>query len=138
MDTFIRLLTADPVLRNMPKTPNEALDRRRTLIFDLIFVKVYHRVANALLNQDKLIFLLRLLQIKLAGAPQTRDMHELFRTLILRGQTSNSGQEDMLSDQIDLTSINVIQGKLSKSKTKQLEELLKHPLFSNRLLSQLL
>lgn len=62
MEIFINLLTQDAKIREVPKAN---LVLRRQLIIDLIFRRIYERIQNSLLSRDKLIFMLRLVQIRL-------------------------------------------------------------------------
>ena len=53
MDTLFNLITKDPNLLKLPKTEP---DKRLEFIRNDIFIQVYYRLANSLLNNDKLIF----------------------------------------------------------------------------------
>lgn len=62
MEIFNDLLTKNDHLASTPKTD---LVARRRVIFDELFFRVFQKVTNSLLDQDRIIFALRLTQIKL-------------------------------------------------------------------------
>ena len=95
------------------KIPKNDVDKRLTLIFDELFIEIYHRICHALLTQDKHIIALKLVQIKL-GKEFTEQIHMLIKTPTILQST--------LSPQL-------LQGKLNSSQMKLLEELIEQPCF---------
>lgn len=62
MDIFNQIILQNQKLNQIPK--NE-LKQRRQCINDELFVKVYERVSNSILVQDRMILSMKLCQIKL-------------------------------------------------------------------------
>ncbi len=77
IDTLITLLTQDADLKLLARTD---LEGRRKLIYDLIFLRVYQRVQSSLLQRDRLLFALRIAQIKLPKG--TTSIEQIFKSLI--------------------------------------------------------
>ena len=81
---------------------------RLSKIFDLLFISVFHRLGLGLLNQDKIFFALRLVQIRL-----DKECAAEFEMLLRK---SASIKEPALSGSL-------LEGRLSKSQLLQLEEI---------------
>ena len=64
MDTIFELIRDNKELNAVPKSDPDA---RLKLIFDLIFIMIYRAFSPSLLYQDKILFALRLAQIKMEG-----------------------------------------------------------------------
>eukprot|EP01015_Nassula_variabilis_P036963 TRINITY_DN967_c0_g2_i6.p1 TRINITY_DN967_c0_g2~~TRINITY_DN967_c0_g2_i6.p1 ORF type:complete len:1103 (-),score=250.87 TRINITY_DN967_c0_g2_i6:90-3398(-) len=103
MDTLFNLITKDENLKKIDKSEPQ---KRLAFIYDELFIQTYHRIANSLLNNDKLIFALRLAQIKLPLS-----LHDHFNLIIKPCKVI----ETKLSNTI-------IDGKLKYSQLQLLEE----------------
>eukprot|EP01016_Furgasonia_blochmanni_P042655 TRINITY_DN567_c0_g1_i1.p1 TRINITY_DN567_c0_g1~~TRINITY_DN567_c0_g1_i1.p1 ORF type:complete len:874 (+),score=315.79 TRINITY_DN567_c0_g1_i1:204-2825(+) len=112
METVYTLLNKNEGLHAIPKTESQ---RRLDYIFNELFIRIYHRVSHSLLNSEKLIFALRLAQIKLGTNCQ-----EQFQAIIRTATVI----ETKLSPTL-------LQGKLSNSQMKFLEELSNQDRFKN-------
>lgn len=99
------------------KISKNDVEKRLNLIYDELFIEIYHRICHALLSQDKHIIALKLVQIKL-GKEFTEAIHILIKTPTIL--------ESSLSPQL-------LGGKLSNTQLKLLEELNEQPCFKNLL-----
>lgn len=106
MEIFIDLLTKNESLMKISKTEAE---NRRKIIFDQLFTVIYKKVSNSLLEKDRIIFALKLVQIKLG-----KEYVETFTHLI----RSSSILESSLSPHL-------LGGKLQKKQLFVLQDLLK-------------
>lgn len=94
MDIFNQLILSNPELNKIPK---QELQQRRTCINDQLFLKVYERVSNSILVQDRLILAMKLCQIKL-GKQYKNQFESLLRdTQILESSLSPSLLKGKLS-----------------------------------------
>lgn len=62
MEIIYYVLNKNPIVTEIPKSES---DKRRVVISEELFVTIYHRFGLGLLNQHKMLFALRLTQIKL-------------------------------------------------------------------------
>jgi len=62
MDIFYGVLGKSPLLQGISKSEPE---KRRIILYNQIFIQTYNAVYKSLLSCDRLIFALRLVQIKL-------------------------------------------------------------------------
>ncbi len=102
-------------LEALPKT--NYLQRQEFIIKEL-FMEIYHRVAFGLLNQDSLIFAMRLAQIRLG---------EKFKNeikFVLKATSSGISNPDNIPEKI-------LAGKLTLNQRRQIAEIMSLPLFEN-------
>lgn len=104
MEIFNDLLTKNTTLLAIPKTD---LGGRRKVIFDELFFRVFQKVTNSLLDSDRIIFALRLTQIKLGKS---------FESAFLNLFSAPKLIETTLPDTL-------LNSKLSKSQLKALEDI---------------
>lgn len=114
MDTVLKLLESDEKLNKISKKEYE---QRKDAIMNLLFEKIFSRVANSLLSKDLIIFSLKLVQIKLP-----EKLKPLFELLIKSTTKINTTLSKTL-----------IQGTLSEDQLKHIEELSEHEIFSGLL-----
>lgn len=62
MDTVYYVLNKNELLQKVPKGE---LEKRRLIIFNEFFREVYRRINVSLLSEDKLIFAVKLSEVKL-------------------------------------------------------------------------
>lgn len=110
MDTVMKLLENEERLNKISKKDYEL---RKDMIHNLLFEKIFFRVANSLLAKDLIIFSLKLVHIKLP-----ENIKELF-TILIKPPTIMGTK----------LSKNLLKGKLSEDQLKQIEELSNHDLF---------
>jgi|JI61114C2RNA_FD_contig_123_47028_length_10334_multi_5_in_0_out_2_3 dynein heavy chain 1 len=115
MDTIFSLLENEERLNSISK---KEFDKRKAMINHLLFERVFLRVCNSLLTKDVNIFALKLAEIKLE-----KETTELFSylykpTIILKTSLSN----------------NILDGHLTESQLKQVEELMHCKVFEELLL----
>ena len=105
MDTVYHVINKNEQLQKVPKGE---LDRRRLIIFNEFFREVYRRINVSLLSEDKLIFAVKLAEVKLGDGVQAKHFATLFRPPRAM-QTSLSA--------------NFLRGKLTLSQLKSVEAL---------------
>lgn len=112
------------VLNSIIKSPKlEAITKtnylqRQEFIIKELFLEIYHRVGFGLLNQDSLIFAMRLAQIRLG---------EKFKNeikLVLRATSSAISNPENVPERI-------LGGKLTLNQRRQIDELMSSSLFEN-------
>lgn len=104
MDIFNEILNKNEGLNAISKTD---LPQRRKVIFDDLFVRAFQKVTNSLLDSDRIVFALRLTQVKLGKAFQNG-----FLNLVRTPKTI----ETTLSESL-------LNGKLTKNQLKVIEDL---------------
>jgi len=101
-------------LDNFPKTNYQA---RQEFIIEELFTEIYHRVGYSLLNRDKLIFGMRLAQIKL-GDRLKKEIN-----ILLKATSNVLASGDSIPETL-------MKGKLTLNQRKQLSELIKVDIFN--------
>ena len=96
MEIFNELLNKNETLLAAPKTD---LPLRRKIIFDELFTRVYAKVTNSLLTRDRIIFSLRLAQIKLRKPFETQFILLARAPIIIETTLSESLLDGRLSKQ---------------------------------------
>ncbi|EAR94592.2 dynein heavy chain, cytoplasmic protein (macronuclear) [Tetrahymena thermophila SB210] len=104
MEIFNELLHKNEILAATAKTD---LPARRRVIYDELFIRVFQKVTNSLLDQDRIIFALRLTQIKLGKTYENAFMNLAKAPKLI---------ETTLSEQL-------LESKLTKQQLKLLEDI---------------
>lgn len=114
MEAVFDLLHKDANLGAIDKSN---VEQRLRYVSDEIFCLIYHRVSYSLIYRDRLVFALKLAQIKLLQCPLSAELIQI----LIKG---SSIVEVSLSSHI-------MGGKLTLTQLKQLEEVSKAPIFQN-------
>ena len=111
METVFAVLRKNPIVAEIPKTNYE---KRLNAIFEELFITVYHKFGQGLLNKHKLLFGLKLVQIRL----QRRCEDEI--KLLLASS---------IAFKITKLPMNFMEGHLTSDQLKKIEELDNNPMF---------
>jgi len=111
MDIIFYVLNKNPIVAEIPKSD---YDKRRNIISEELFVTIFHRFGQGLLNQHKILLALRLVQIKLGR----RCENEI--AVLLKSGVSFKAQQ-LPSD--------FLENLLSSNQIKMIEELNEKELF---------